>query len=469
MKKFSKIMALLLAMVMVLGLTVSAMAAEGDKNDSITVNNAKAGETYDLYKLFDLKVNDETNPTAYSYTINEGWTAFFTGTGAGAAYITVNEQGYVTAISDAAALAKAAAAWANKPAATKSVTVAEGETTAVFSDLPDGYWLITSTLGTLAMTETTPDASAVTVNEKNPEDTITKEVQEDSSSAWGEENDAQIGDTVNFRSTVKIVKGTRNVVVHDKMTSGLTFTAGSIAIEGLTAGTEYTVNESPADGDTFDITFDQEWIDGLDFGNDGYKEYVITYTAVLNENAVVKGDDGVAIVDQNNKTKVSFGDGTSSTEDSTTTETHKFSVYKHATGSTDNLADAVFSLKKGGTVVKLIKLDDNNYRVANGEEAGAVETFITVASGDIVIWGVDADDDYTLEEITPPDGYNKLEGEKDVTVDAGNGTRIDVENKAGSELPSTGGIGTTIFYIVGAILVLGAGIALITKKRMSSM
>ena len=472
MKKLSKLIALILALALVLGMSAAVWADDDPtKNDSITVNNAKVGETYSAYKLFDLKVNSEIEPTAYSYTVNSDWADFFkpaegeNAAGPGNQYVTINSAGYVVAISDAAALAKEAAAWTGKPAAAKSVTVAAEQTTAVFTGLEDGYWLITSTLGTFAMTETTPDKNAVTVEEKNEEDTITKQVKEDSNGTFGDNNDAQIGDTIEFKSTVKIVKGTRNVVVHDKMDSGLTYTAGSVAIADLTKDTEYTVNESPADDDTFDIVFDQDWIDALDFGEAAYKEYFITYAATLNENAVVSGEGGVAIVGQNNKTHVSFGDGTNSAEDSTVTTTHKFSVFKHAKDSTDNLADAVFSLKKAGTVVKLIKLDDNNYRVANGDEASAVETFTTVASGDIVIWGVDADSDYTLEETAPPDGYNKLNAEVPVTVDAGNATRIDVENNSGAELPSTGGIGTTIFYVVGAILVIGAGILLVSKKK----
>jgi len=496
MKKFTKLLGIVLIMALVMSISVSAFAADPVKNDSITITSAKEGETYEAYKLFDLLVNDEISPTAYSYKVNSAWAAFFAAgdpeadpvvpAGAGYQYVTINDAGYVTAISDAAALAKAAATWTGKPSATKSVTVDEGETTAAFTGLEDGYWLITSTLGTIAMTETTPDASAVTIVEKNPEDTIEKEVKEDSTGSWGEANDVQVGDVVEFKSTVKIVKGTRNVVVHDKMTSGLTYTAGSVAITGLTKGTEYTVNESPTDGDTFDITFTQSWIDGLDFGTDGYKEYEITYTASVNTAAIVTDSNGVAIVDQNNKTHVSFGDDTDSQEDTTTTTTHKFSVFKHAKDSSDNLAGAVFSLKKAGTVVPLIKIDDNNYRVATSTttvtpadepdgdttttttpESGAVDSFTTVASGDIVIWGVDSDSDYSLEEITPPSGYNKLTAEVQVTVNSNNGTRIDVENNSGTELPSTGGIGTTIFYVVGSILVVAAGVLLITKKRMS--
>ena len=474
MKKFGTVSALLMTLVMILtvGLTAFASGTGQDpqassKNDSITIKNAKPGETYNLYKLFDLTVNDESNPTAYSYTVNAAWADFFAEGGAGHDYITVNDAGYVTEISDAEALAKAAAAWSGKPATpVQSVTVAADATTAVFSGLEDGYWLITSTLGTFAMTETTPDSAAVTINEKNFENTIEKEVKEDSVNNYATANDAQIGDVVEFKSTVKIVKGTRNVVVHDKMDAGLTYTAGSVAIEGLTKGTEYAVSEDPADDDTFDITFTQSWIDSLDFGTDGFKEYEITYTATLNETAVVSGSDGIAIETQYNKTHISFGDATESTEDSTSTTTHKFSVFKHAKNSTDNLAGAVFSLKKAGTVVPLIKIDDNNYRVAMSGETG-VNTFTTVASGDIVIWGVDTDDDYTLEEITPPSGYNKLTEEVDVTVDDGNGTRIPIENNSGTELPSTGGIGTKIFTIVGGILIVGAGLALVVRRRMN--
>ena len=166
---------------------------------------------------------------------------------------------------------------------------------------------------------------------------------------------------------------------------------------------------------------------------------------------------------------MSFGNGTVSTAATTTTDTHKFNVFKHATGETANLPGAVFSLLKGTgegqTVVKLIKLNDTNYRVANGNEAGAVETFTTVADGDIVIWGVDADDDYALHEVSPPTGYNTLPTDKGVTVASGDNTRVDIENKSGSELPSTGGMGTKIFYVIGAVLVIGAGGLLISRKR----
>ena len=481
MKKF---LAILVSIMLVLSLSVFAFAEEGDPtststvNDSITITGAKEGETYNLYKLFDLVVNDESNPTAYSYTVNSAWADFFAPAveadpdadppvaaveaGPGAQYVTINDEGYVTAISDAAALATAADEWANKPAATQSVTVAEGETTAVFSNLPDGYWLISSTLGTARMTETTPDASAVTIAEKNPEDTVEKQVQEDSTSTWGETNDAQIGDTVYFQSTVTLLPNTTNVVYHDTMDAGLTFNTGSVAIDGLTEGTDYTVNESP-DGETFTVTFTQAYLDTLTESTD----VVITYNAVLDEDAiVVDTTTGEPSIDsQTNEAHLTFGDNQETTHETTETDTHKFAVNKYADGIAD-LAGAVFQLKKNGTVVPLVQIDDCNYRVANpGESATTTNTFTSVDSGDIVIWGVDADSDYAIEELTPPDGYNSISGDISVEVDADNSLVVDVENQSGSELPSTGGIGTTIFYIIGAVLVLGAAIILIAKRR----
>ncbi|MBQ1270265.1 MAG: LPXTG cell wall anchor domain-containing protein, partial [Clostridia bacterium] len=134
----------------------------------------------------------------------------------------------------------------------------------------------------------------------------------------------------------------------------------------------------------------------------------------------------------------------------------------------ENLADAVFQLKKGDEVVKLVKESDTVYRVAMADEVNAVETFKTVASGNIVITGVDTDSDYTLVETEAPVGYNMLTKPVEVEeVKADNTTVVDVENKTGIELPSTGGIGTTIFYALGAVMVIGAGVLLVAKKRMS--
>ncbi|MBQ6933828.1 MAG: LPXTG cell wall anchor domain-containing protein [Clostridia bacterium] len=478
MSRIRNMISLVLAAAMLLGMTAVAMAAE--INNSITVENTRDGEKYQLYKLFDLVVDNEEKPGAYKYIVNADWEAFFKADGA--QYITAvteNNKLRVDSIvggeEGAAALAKAAANWNGKPAPVKTLTceVEEEKTgSVVFDNLEHGYYLITSTLGTVAMTRTTPDENKVTVEEKNPVDTITKQVKEDSkpeADAWGSENDAQVGDTVEFKSVATILKNTRNVKIYDKMEAGLTYNEESIQIEGLTKDKDYTVVEN-TDGYAFVITFAESYLEGLKAETD----LTLTYTAILNEKAIVitesEGNKSAAIDDQNNKIKITFGDA-QFVEASTTTTTHKFSVYKHAEGKTEYLAGATFSLKKGNaensTVVKLIRIDDNNYRVANGEE-GAVETFTTNDKGDIVIWGVDSDTDYTLKETAAPSGYNMLTDEVAVTVNADNATRADITNSTGVKLPTTGGMGTKMFYIVGMMLMTGSAVMLITKKRMKA-
>ncbi len=467
-----KLISLVLALAMIL--VVGAAFATGDtgetspKNDSITIKNAKPGETYTIYKLFDLTVDNETDPAAYSYKINSGWEDFFAGDGAG--YIAVTD-GYVTEIKDVSGntatnsrdLATAAAKYANKPAAVDTVTVAEGGNTAVFSGLADGYYLITSSLGSFSMADTTPSKEAVEINEKNDDNTVEKKVQEDSSEEYGAENDAQIGDTINFKTLAHIAARSLNVEIHDKMDSGFTYKIGSIKIftdEGCTQEfTAYTKNEDPGDGETFVISIN----DSFAADATATQTLYITYSAVLNGNVVSSN----AIVDQKNETYIKWGNGTSTKKAETTTTTHKFSVFKHATGSEEHLAGAVFQLFKGdsNTPLNLVKIDNNNYRIAMEGETGTVDSFETVASGDIVIWGVDTDDDYTMKETTPPEGYNELKDTVAVEVNAGNDSQIKVENKSGTELPSTGGIGTTIFYVVGGILLLGAAIVLVARRK----
>ena len=105
--------------------------------------------------------------------------------------------------------------------------------------------------------------------------------------------------------------------------------------------------------------------------------------------------------------------------------------------------------------------------MANGNETGAVKSFTTVDSGKIVIKGVDLDS-YTLVETSAPVGYNKVKDPVSVTVNATNALIVEVPNASGTELPSTGGMGTTIFYVLGSILVVGAVVLLVTKKRMGT-
>ena len=456
MKTMKKLMVLVLSIMMVLGTTVVTSFAA--KNDKITVTGTKVGETLKIYKMMDLVVNNEEEPTAYKYTIADGWTDFFT-TGYGKDYVTIDAtDGHVTwkdgmnTEAKMILLGQEAAKVAANPIATK---VAEG-TSVEFTGLPDGYFLITSSLGTKAIIETTPDKNAVTIGEKNPDDNITKQVKEDSTSTFGATNDAQIGDTVDFQSVITLNPYTRNVSVVDTMDAGLAYTTGSVAIAGLTKGTDYTVEAEAATG--FTIKFTDTYLKSLE-SKTAATDLTMTYSATLGVAAVSATP---ALVDQKNTVTLKYGDKQEK-EAETTTTTHYFGVHKYEKGKKNaNLAGAVFQLKKNGTVVKLTKINDTNYKVdPNGSES----TFTTVATGDIVIWGVDADSDYTLTETQEPSGFNKLAGDVEVTVKADNTTVVEIENETGTELPSTGGMGTTILYIVGGLLVVGCGIMLVAKKK----
>ena len=460
MKKTKRIATVLLALVMVLSLSVCAFAAGAN---SITVNGAQGGETYKIYKMLDLKVDLGKN--AYSYTVNAEWNAFFTGEGAGAAYVTINDAGYVTwkdgknSAADMEAFAKAAAKYAsdnNVAAVATQAPATDGSF--VFENLDAGYYLITSTNGTLAMVDTTPANPNAVVDEKNPNPTIDKEVKEDSTNEWGDSNSAQIGDTVYFRTAVNLQHGAKNYVLHDKMGDELTLNADSITVVGLTKDTDYTVvTTGLTDGCDFEVRFTQSYLDTIAAPT----TLVVEYNAVLNENAKV---ESVAL----NETQLTWGDKNHTEWDKTETNTYKFEVLKYAGADTAKhpLAGAVFQLKDAsGKVVKLVKVSDTEYRVANGNEAGAVDSFTTVATGNIVIKGVDLDK-YTLVETEAPEGYNKLKDPVEVIVNADNALVVEVPNNTGAELPSTGGIGTTIFYVVGGILVVGAAVVLTTRKRM---
>lgn len=460
MKHAKKLASIVLALVMLLAMATTAFAAG---SNSITVTGAQAGETYKLYKMLDLSVNVDAN--AYRYTVHSEWEAFFKD-GAGADYVNIDQQwGHVT-WKEGKDTAEAMEAFGKDAAAfvaSAGLTQLKSETPTtdgsfIFEGLEPGYYLITSTNGNLAIVDTTPTKPDAIVNEKNPNPTIDKDVQEDSAQNWGNDNSAQIGDTVNFKVQIDVKKGAKNYVMHDKMEDGLTFNPDSVVINGLTKGTDYTVvTENLTDGCTFEVRFTETYLNSITEDT----TLTVTYSAVLNENASVE-------TGEKNEAKLTWGDNNDTEWSETVTKTYQFEILKYATDDAEKnpLADATFQLKDAkGNVVKLIKVSDTEYRVANGEEDGAVDSFTTVDSGTIIIKGVDLDT-YTLVEIEAPEGYNKLDADKEFTITVDNQLVVEIANNTGSELPSTGSIGTTIFYVAGSILLVGAAVLLITKKRM---
>lgn len=484
MKQVKKLASVLLALIMALALTATAFAAQEGPltGGSITINDAVPGQTYNAYQILYLESYNKDSG-AYAYKANSAWETWLK---TQTAYVSFDTQGYVTWVegADAAAFAKLAQAEAAKMTADATDTApaaAEGKTysTVTFSNLKLGYYLVDTTLGTLCSLDTTNPS--VVMQEKNEAPTNVKTVEEDSNGNYGEKNDADIGQTVNFKSTITAQAGAENYVFHDTMSAGLTYTGVTgITLNGTAVdASNYTVTAPAADGDTFDVTFTQAFCDTLKAKD----QIVISYTATLNENAVIAGDGNP------NTSKLSYGDkgdeshtpsGTTPPS-TTTTYTWDVDVFKYTKdGETETaLAGAKFTLSKnadGSNPIALVSEGNNVYRVAKTGETGTVTEITTDTTGKFTIKGLDADT-YYLTETAAPAGYNKLADPVTIVIDENgvvNGTteapqgvdEVKVLNQTGAQLPSTGGIGTTLFYVVGGVLVVGAAVLLVTKKRM---
>lgn len=506
MKSLKRISCLVLALLLLLGLGTSALAANIDlSKNAITVTGVTAGTSYQLYKMLDLDVSEDMD--AYSYKVNKDWSDFFS-TGAGNNYVTIDAQGYVTwkdgmrDADDMIAFGKAAAAYAETKNLTPLQTITAGsfEIGVMFGNLDSGYYLITSTLGTRTIVVTTPANPEVTVTEKNGAPSVTKQVQEDSKvdqndDGWGKTNDADIGQTVNFKVTITAQPGALNYVFHDTMSGGLTLKTNSIVVSvestELMNESDYTINLNPtSDGCTFEISFTETYLDSIKTET----TIVVTYSATLNKDAVIAGEGNP------NECYLSYGDkgnGQGSYEtphDKTVTYTWNVNIFKYTQKGNDKkpLSGAKFViLNSDRTNVATIE----NGKITSWVESGVTNTgsvytyptswpsnteIVSDNDGKIQVNGLDADTYYLYETVAPA-GYNKLAEAKEFTVSAGTAddagqitydltstNKVDVANNTGTELPTTGGMGTTIFYVVGGVIVLAAAVLLITKKRMSA-
>lgn len=461
-KTFKKLFAALLAAALVLAMAVPAFAETNATKGSITIDNAVDGETYTIYRMFKLdSYNAESN--TYSYTVESDWEGFFK-TGAGSSYIDLDSNGHPTwkTGADAAAFAKAALTWADN----SSTIHDDGQglasnKTVSFSNLPLGYYLVDSSLGALCGLNTTnPNA---TIKEKNEKPEIKKEVLT-STGDWGGKNNAKIGDTVEYKVEIKVADGAQTYTVTDTMSTGLTFNNGSLKVTANGAQTtDYTLT-STTNG--FTLVLPETYVSTLTKGT----TIIVTYNATLNKDAVIDGDGNT------NKVTLSYGNHQNTVPSEVTTKSYQFDLVK-VDGTNNKLLDgAEFELADGNTKLSFVKDTAGNYRVAAADEKGATTT-ITVTGGKVNIYGL-AGKTYTLTETKAPDGYNKLVTSETVDLTEGSKSHatiesnvykdggVVVENHAGTVLPSTGGMGTTLFYVVGGGLMVAAVVLLVTKKRM---
>ncbi|MGN1410002.1 MAG: SpaH/EbpB family LPXTG-anchored major pilin [Eubacteriales bacterium] len=473
MKKF---LSILMAIMMVAMLGITAFADDEPTTPTtytITVANTVSGQDYSLYKLLDLSYNVDAD--AYYYTVNSDWEDFFDQESI-EDYVTIGAAGDVTWVTgaDAQAFAQAALAYATDkthtiaPVATTKAT-ADG---ASFTVTELGYYLVSTSLGALVALDTV-SKEAITVYEKNDYPTLTKTVKEDSTGVYGETATADEGENVSFKLHVEVPNNhtytgitddgvNKDFIITDTLPAGMTYVGKAVLSDDTTPDSSLTVDTVVNTDGTTTVTFTvaQAYITTTD-----NKTFDITYDAKLNNAAIA----GTA---ETNTAKLTYGTFVT-TDDTASLTTYKIDVYKYTMNGNDKkgLADATFKLYKMSGDVKLyfVKAADGSVSwTANESEATSYTT--TEAGGYTITFDGLDDDTYYVEETQAPAGYNPQTAPTEVKITKDNVTSnrlAEVLNNTGSELPSTGGIGTTIFYVVGGILMAGAVVLLVTKKKMS--
>ena len=484
MKHARKLTSLLLALVMVFALAVTVAAeggtgeGTGETKGSITVDNPITGRTYTAYKIFDVVYD---NAGHYSYTIESGspWYNTVSGYAIDANGLKLTQVGdtntYVVTFGKVIFSAPKFADALKKALDDGSVTdsgskLATDGTSVSVTGLPLGYYFVTSSTGALCSLDTT-NSSVIIHDKNNIPFEKTKTV---------EKSDFNVGDTVPFIITGEVpehtIFTTYTYEITDKMSDGLTFNENSLRVNvGNSDVTEdpekcTIVKGTAAAPNTFKVTI---LVKHCTVG----EAIKVTYTATVNEKAVAKIS--------NNEARLTYSDDPTDETHKTTTPPQKVDVYtskiailKVAEGSeTTKLKGAEFVLYKeviseDGTVTKQYYKRTDDHKVEWVTEQNKADVKVTGENGEASFDGL-ANGDYYLVETKAPDGYNRLTEPHKVTV-AGSSTdtakltaTAKVANKTGAVLPSTGGMGTTIFYVLGFVLVVGAGVLLVTKKRMS--
>lgn len=492
MKLIKKIAAIMFAFMMVFSLSTNAKAESGkyeDSNGKITIRKAIENQTYTIYRMLKLESFDGDH---YSYTLEDGWDSFYT-TGAGNDYLEKNGDGYITFKTgkdnpeDMRLFAQKALAYAkdvNNHITNSGQKSADSTKVVEFAGLKLGYYLVDSSVGALcSLTTTKPLAS---LEEKNGAPELTKYVYNTNHQDFFPYNDASLGTDVKFKTEIKAKPGVENYILHDKMESGLTFNNDlTVKVDGTDIPEDkrtITYVNDNADKCAFEIQFDDNYLNSL--FSDTKKELNITveYTAKLNKNAVSEN---------HNKAELIYGDN-NKIESETKTCTYTIPVFKY-TGTNTPLKGAVFTLSKdkdGFDLYKLVFVENKDdyavYRLKTDEdsEASCVDNIKTGTTGKFKITGLGSGV-YYLKEIEAPKGYNVLKDSKKIVISENGGILLNanfnsgvvtggelvttgdimVQNRSGSLLPSTGGMGTTMIYLIGGALVLGSGIVLANKKR----
>lgn len=485
MKNLKKLSGILLAIAVLLACTVSAFAASGNTG-TITVDNPVSGHNYVAYKIFDATYVNDSDPLKITYTISTNpvspWLSIVNEyIASGEKGISLGDEVAVEGTSNRFKIVSFTGAFSPADFASflKGRTNPETDTPeagtplndyasfAKADTLPLGYYFVNSATGTIANLTTT--APSVIIHDKDA-----KEFAKTDNGA----KDVKVGDKVDYTITDKIPDTTGFTAytykITDSMTNGLKYN-NDIVI---------TIDENPFDKSDnytqttngFELTIPFETLKA-----NATKEIKITYSATVTESAV-------GVVSKNHAV-LTYSDDPANVLSTRTYDAIEQTVYsskivvdKYEKGSsTTKLAGAEFVLRNSSN--QYYKYDSVTKKVTWEADIANASRYTTPASGEVQFIGL-ADGTYYLVETAAPDGYNLLKDPFQIDVDgdgASNDKNIEqkaeepslltynqpVENSTGTLLPSTGGIGTTIFYIVGGVLVAAAVVLLVAKKRTS--
>lgn len=495
MKLIKKIAAIMFAFMMVVSMSCNVKAEDtegvyGQNDGSITITGALQGQTYTIYEMLKLESFSGTN---YSYKIADGWEDFFKEGAEGAKYMQKDENGYMSFIAgkggnaDIREFAQKALAYAQEGHGikTQNNSPMEGKDTVEFTGLNLGYYLVGSTTGALCGLDTTHKKEEI--KEKNGVPTVEKTIEHGGKiDSNKKSNSANIGETIAFETKINVSNGAKKYVLHDKMDSNLKLfipteegtgpvhiTANKSTVNPV-YNTDYFVDTNISDSCkcTFHVRFSENYLNKIDD------------TVVLTCNYFAKLLDSAEInKEMVNQTWLTYGENnTESNKPQTKTYTFGIPVFKYTGTEKTALAGAKFRLYtdeqcKDENIVK-VKTNGTDYIVGDSDENENVMTS-PATTGKFNINGLKAGT-YYLKEIEAPKGYNKLanaikveitnDGKVQVEKPEGLTTvdKVEVENKTGKVLPSTGGAGTTMIYLIGAVLVLGSGVVLATKRRVKN-
>jgi fimbrial isopeptide formation D2 family protein/LPXTG-motif cell wall-anchored protein len=513
MKKMKKIMALMLAAIMMMAMSVTAFAAEGATGTLTLTVNVKSttpaqdlnGQTINLYKLFDVTESGTTGSKNYAYTVN-------TETGYKDALVSVlteagktvtagsKDEEFATAVFDIGIndstevqnFANKFTAYALKNSlvatATSGKITEENKTSYKFNNLLAGYYLVYVTGGKeIQSSLVTVDAGTTTVDLKTEAPSIEKTANKET---------VNIGDVVTYTVKGSIPDTTGydqyQYIIHDTLSKGLDFVndATGTACEGnsvkvtvaytdatdaSTAPTTATIDTKNSRKMSLDLS---AWVRASQ-ANKG-KEFTVTYYAKVNKDAVVTNNNKASLEYGNNPSDI-----TTTTPSEAKTNTYPLDIKKTNKKTSELLAGAKFSLYRTEQDAKdkrnaiTVSGSNGNYVV---DPASTTTEFESVENDlgryNLRVNGLAAGD-YWLVETQAPEGFNKLTDPIKVTITKDGDTNwtvkkndtaeddkiIDVENSSGSLLPSTGGRGAIAFAVIAAILVFGVAVSFIRDKR----